>query len=287
MQRCVLGTLCLLGLLLAGCNEANQEVAEANRKAAEELATRQNAEREQQAVREKERLAEENRLRQELKADFDLLLGHWDHPSGKGPSGKPLSIHLEITSNECARFHMVCGISDSSTECPIRLTSKDGQRVLVQGDGPSQLKLPPLAYRLEGDKLILTGTATDVLLKEVDLSGEWRRTDWTKRSEAEIADTLKKLDANLVYDENSPGKPIVQVAFAYQAPVHNAHLRLFVGLRQLQELDLSAVTQLSDAGLKHLVPLRQLKTLNLTGLPLSNEAVQELARELPNCHIIH
>jgi hypothetical protein len=181
---------------------------------------------------------------------------------------------------------MFSGFVDSWTECPVRLAYENDQRRIVLDDSSRQLKLTSLAYRLDGDKLTLSGSATDVLLKEVDLSGEWRRRDWSKKSEAEIADALKKLDAHLVYDESAPAKPIVQVTFNFQAPVYNEHLRILAGLKQLQELDLSAATNVSDAGLKHLIVLRQLKQLNLTTLPVSNEAVQKLAQEVPNCRII-
>ena len=227
-------------------------------------------------------------MREELNKDFELLRDHWDLPSGKGSDGKPLpAIHLEITANQVARIHLFSGFVDSWTECPIRLTYEDGQRRLVLDDRSHQLKLTTLAYRLDRDKLTLTGSATDVLLKEVDLSGEWRRTDWTKKTEAEIADALKKLDAQLIYNENMPAKPIVQVTFKFQAPVYNEHLRIVAGLKQLQELDLSAATSISDGGLKYLAGLKQLNQLNLTTVPVSNEAVEQLKRELPNCNISH
>ncbi len=284
MKPCASCVTCLVLVFLAtGCNDAAQAEAAA-RKAAEQAA-REQAEREK-VQREQERLAAEQRLRDDLKKDYELLRDHWDHPGGIGPDGKPLpAIHLEITANQVARFHMFSGFIDSWTECPIHLTCENGERRLVLDDSSRQLKLSSLAYRLDRDKLTLSGSATDVLLKEVDLSGEWRRTDWTKKTEAEIADALKNLDAHLLYDQNAPAKPIVQVTFGFQAPVHDEHLRMFAGLKQLQELDLSAATDVSDAGLKHLAWLKQLRELNLTNLAVSNEAVQQLALTLPNCHI--
>jgi hypothetical protein len=284
MRCCVSGLACLfLVLLLAGCNDSSQ--ADAARQA-EEQAAKERAEREQ-TLREQERLAAEHRRQEELKNDFELLLGHWDYHVPQEPNGKsPPAVHLEITPDQLARFHMVSGVVESSTECQIRLVWKDDQRLIVQGDGSSRLKLSPLGYRLDGDKLTLTGGATDVLLKDVNLSGEWRRTDWTKKSEAEIAHALKNLGAHLVYDETNPAKPIVRVTFDFQAPIHNVHLRILAGLKYLQELDLSAATNISDAGLMNLAALKQLKQLNLSSTTVSDEAMRQLARELPNCQII-
>ena len=75
-------------------------------------------------------------------------------------------------------------------------------------------------------------------------------------------------------------------SFKFQAPVYNQHLRMLAGLKHLHDLDLSAATHISDAGLKHLAALKQLRQLNLRSLSLSNEAVQQLREELPNCEIL-
>jgi hypothetical protein len=286
-MRCfVSGATVVLLLLLAGCGGSDRVAIEAAKKAAEEQAAKEKADHEQ-AQREKEKLAVENRMREELSKDFEQVLGDWDHESGMGPNGQPMAfMRLEIRPNSVARILIVAGSVEASNECPIRLTGDGKQRFITALDSSAQLKLTPLAYRLDGDKLVLSGSASDIVLKDIDLSGEWRRTDWTKRTEAEIADVLKKLDGHPGYDETNPSKPIVKVAFNFQAPVHDAHLRVFAGLKNLQELDLSTASSISDAGLKHLAGLKQLKQLNLSSLSVSNEAVQELRKELPNCTIV-
>jgi hypothetical protein len=281
MNRYPCCAICLALVFLAtGCNDGAQGDAAARKAAAEQAAEQEKVQRE------REHLAAEQRQQDELKKDFELLRDHWDHPGGTGPDGRPLpSIHLEITANEIARVHIFSGFVDSWTECPIRLTCENGERRLVLDDSAHQLKLTTLTYRLAGDKLTLSGSATDVLLKEVNLSGEWRRTDWKKKTEAEIADALTNLDAHLLYDQTTTARPIVQVSFGFQAPVHDEHLRMFAGLTRLEDLDLSAATDVTDAGLKHLGGLRQLRQLNLTNLPVSDQAVQQLALLLPNCRI--
>jgi hypothetical protein len=269
--------LCLVALTLAGCRDA---AADAARKAAEEQAAKENVEREQ-AVREHEKLVAETRLREELKRDFELLLGHWEHTAGRGAN------RLEIDTNSVAHFRLVAGSVESPNQCKFRLAGEGGRHYLVMDDPASQLKLTRLAYRVERNKLTLEGSASDLLVSNVDLSGEWRRIDWTKKSEAEIAHVLKKVNADLVYDEKSPTKPIVKVSFAFQAPVHDVHLRPLAGLRHLQELDLTEATLLTDAGLRYLAPLKQLRHLNLSHLQLSREAVEQLKARLPDCQIVH
>jgi hypothetical protein len=283
MRRWIPGAV--LGLLLpalAGCAGSG----DAGRKAADEQAEQENAEREQ-ARREHEQVLAAARLREELKNDFELLLGHWEQVAGRGAGGPRAANRLEIDTNSVAHFRLVAGSVESPNACKFRLSGEGGRRYLVQDDPDSRLKLTRLAYRVEGDRLTLEGSASDLLVNDVALSGEWRRVDWTRRSEAEIADVLKQVHAELVYDESSPTKPIVKVSFAFQAPAHNVHLRPLAGLRHLREVDLTEATLLTDAGLQHLAPLKQLKLVNLSNLQLSREAVEQLKAALPDCRVVH
>jgi hypothetical protein len=282
MRRWIPGAiLCLLLPALGGCGGPGG----ADRKPADEQAEREKAEREK-AEREHERVLAEARLREELKNDLELLLGHWEQVAVRGAGPRPAN-RLEIDTNSVAHFRLVAGSVESPNACKFRLSGEGGRRYLVQDDPDSRLKLTRLAYRVERDRLTLEGSASDLLVNDVDLSGEWRRADWTRRSEAEIADVLKRVHAELVYDESSPTKPIVKVSFAFQAPAYNVHLRPLAGLRHLREVDLTEATLLTDAGLQYLAPLKQLKYVNLSNLQLSREAVEQLKAALPDCRVVH
>jgi hypothetical protein len=273
----------LFSILLTGCSDSSALPNDAFRRSAEEKETSERREREKA---EREKKAAEVQQREELKRDFETLLGHWDHPGGKGPDGKPLpALQLEFHHNHMAVCRMVVGGVDSNSEFHFELAQEEGQR-LIKTEGSTHLDLTTLVYRLDRDRLILIGTATDPLLGRIDLSGEWSRRDWAKKTEAEIAFVLKKLDAELGYDEKNPAKPIVSVSFHFQAPVRNQHLRILEGLKQLHDLDLSNAQQITDDGLKRLVSLTQLRQLNLTGLQVSDETVHRLASELPGCRIV-
>jgi hypothetical protein len=278
MRRWIPGAvLCLLLPALAGCGGPGG----ADRKPADEQAEREKAEREH------ERRLAEARLREELKNDFELLLGHWEQVAGRGAGGPRAANRLEIGVDSVAHFRLVAGSVESPNACKFRLSGEGGRRYLVQDDPDSRLKLTRLAYRVERDRLTLEGSASDLLVNDVDLSGEWRRTDWTRKSEAEIAHVLKQVYAEIVYDEGNPTKPIVKVSFAFQAPAHNVHLRPLAGLRHLREVDLTEATLVTDAGLQYLAPLKQLKHVNLSNLQLSREAVEQLKAALPDCRVVH
>jgi hypothetical protein len=272
-------------VLSAGCDRGPSP-ADLTHQAAD-VADRDKAAQEQQES-ERKRLLAEMHLREELNKDFEQLLGHWDFVAGTGSDGQARPpCHLEIAPDYVARFRFVVKSVESTDECKFRLDGDDRRRFILPESGAGKLKVTRLGYRIERDRLTIEGDATDVLLNKVELSGEWRRTDWTQRSEAEIAHVLKTIQANLDYDSNKPTRPIVKVSFAFQAPVHDVHLRPLAGLQHLQDLDLSSATEITDAGLKHLAPLTRLKQLNLTNTQVSREAVQELQNRLPGCTITH
>jgi len=64
-------------------------------------------------------------------------------------------------------------------------------------------------------------------------------------------------------------------------------LAQLTGLAKLWVLDLKHNRQITDAGLIHLARLANLNTLVLVGTQVTDEGVEKLEEELPNCTIIH
>lgn len=64
----------------------------------------------------------------------------------------------------------------------------------------------------------------------------------------------------------------------------DAGLKQLVGLKDLHTLNLGG-TQVTDAGLKQLAGLKDLHTLNLVNTKVTNAGVAELRKALPDCRI--
>ena len=75
-------------------------------------------------------------------------------------------------------------------------------------------------------------------------------------------------------------KPIVRVGLV-NSKVTDAGLKKLAGLTQLRELILFN-TKVTDAGLKHLAGLKQLRVLFLVGTKVTGKGKTELKKALPN-----
>jgi hypothetical protein len=121
-------------------------------------------------------------------------------------------------------------------------------------------------------------------------------------SESRAVDELKKAGAEVYFDEKVASKPVVRVDFEKLARTgllsHNAlgddglervRPRL-EALPELRHLRIGGSAGISDAGLRHLEGLTQLKTLELygggfKGSRITAEGVDRLRKALPGVHI--
>ena len=101
-------------------------------------------------------------------------------------------------------------------------------------------------------------------------------------SDTNAEKALEALGAKIVRDDNAPGKPITQVQLANAT---DANLKEVAGLKNLRSLDLAG-TKVTDAGLKELAGLKSLSSLNLVGTPVTDAGLKELAA-LKNLHILN
>jgi WD40 repeat protein len=130
----------------------------------------------------------------------------------------------------------------------------------------------------------------------LDEKGKVRCADWfpaldpenapEASQECKAAAEIKKLGGEVTHDEQSPGKPVVQVNLAGTA-ITDDQLACLAGLSDLRELDLGS-TRISDKGLAHLRGLTSLQTLSLVRTPVSGEGLAHLKglRDLRDLYLV-
>ncbi len=91
---------------------------------------------------------------------------------------------------------------------------------------------------------------------------------------------IEKLGGDVQVDDNNA----VMVVGLVETQVTDADLKGLAGLTQLRALDLQG-TQVTDAGLKELAGLKQLQSLALYGTKVTDAGVRELQLALPNARI--
>lgn len=71
---------------------------------------------------------------------------------------------------------------------------------------------------------------------------------------------VKKLEGEVTRDDKAPGRPVIRVRLGG--------------------------TEVTDAGLKNLAPLKGLRTLNISYTKVTNKGVTQLRKALPRCVIL-
>src|SRR5262245_18163988 len=80
-------------------------------------------------------------------------------------------------------------------------------------------------------------------------------------AETQVVQAIEKLDGWVIRDEKATGNPVIEVHLR-GGLVTDAILKKLAALKQLRTLRLEN-TQVTDAGLKELAALKQLRTLDL------------------------
>ena len=106
-----------------------------------------------------------------------------------------------------------------------------------------------------------------------------------RADEASAVKAVEKLGGKVTRDDKLPGKPVIGVNLGGLVPgkVTDAGLKELKDLTQLKELVLNG--QVTDAGLKELKDLKQLTWLYLGGSKVTDAGVKELQAALPKCKI--
>jgi hypothetical protein len=95
------------------------------------------------------------------------------------------------------------------------------------------------------------------------------------QAENQSIKAVEKLGGVISRDDKARGKPIVGVDLG-ATEVTDAALKELAGLRQLRKLSLAS-TQVTDAGLKAVARLRTLQTLDLGGTKITGATLKDLA----------
>src|SRR5436190_11057360 len=95
-----------------------------------------------------------------------------------------------------------------------------------------------------------------------------------RADEASAVKAVEKLGGKVTRDDKLPGKPVIGVSF-FGTQVTDAGLKELKDLTQLKELSLYG-PQVTDAGLKELKDLKQLTTLDLSGTQVTDVGLKEL-----------
>jgi Leucine-rich repeat (LRR) protein len=101
----------------------------------------------------------------------------------------------------------------------------------------------------------------------------------------QVVQAIKKLGGSVQQDANAPGQPVIGVRLSH-TQVTDAGLKELAGLKQLRWLDLTGV-KVTDAGLKELDGLTQLQALQLGSTQVTDAGLKELAglKQLRTLHL--
>ena len=103
-------------------------------------------------------------------------------------------------------------------------------------------------------------------------------------AEDKAVKAIQKMGGRIDRDMKAKGKPIVSVVL--DGPkVTDAGLKHLAGLKQLRALTLGG-TKVTDKGLKHLAGLKQLRELILSGTKVTGKGKADLKKALPKLKII-
>ncbi|MCX7427292.1 MAG: hypothetical protein NTW96_16895 [Planctomycetia bacterium] len=91
----------------------------------------------------------------------------------------------------------------------------------------------------------------------------------------------EKLRGRVGYDSGSPGRPIIEVSYAF-TEVTDADLVHLKGLTSLRKLELAS-TRVTGAGLGYLEGLSGLQWLNLSDTRVTDPGLEHLTRIIQNC----
>src|SRR5205807_947751 len=86
---------------------------------------------------------------------------------------------------------------------------------------------------------------------------------------------IVKLSGRIVRDDSKPGRPVVTLSLG-STNATDAHMKEITGLTELRTLDISG-TKVTDMGLKELSGFKQLQTLDLSGAMMTDAGLKELA----------
>jgi hypothetical protein len=95
-------------------------------------------------------------------------------------------------------------------------------------------------------------------------------------AEDKAVEAVKKLGGKVIRDDKDPSKPVIKVNLNV-SQVTDADLKELAPLKELKELHLDACHGVTDAGLKELAELKGLQTLDLWGTKVTDAVLKELA----------
>jgi Leucine-rich repeat (LRR) protein len=98
---------------------------------------------------------------------------------------------------------------------------------------------------------------------------------WAGEAEEKVIAAITKLQGQISRDEDKAGQPVVYVKLQ-GTKVTDAGLKDLAALKQLRNLDLNS-TKVTDAGLKDLAALKQLETLDLDNTKVTDAGLKDLA----------
>jgi hypothetical protein len=104
-----------------------------------------------------------------------------------------------------------------------------------------------------------------------------------RKSRDAAISAIKELGGTTKLDESSEDGPVVGVVLSF-TPITDAGLKQLKGLPQLKSLQLRA-TSVTDAGIVHLKELKNLQEVILNGTLVTDAGVNDLQTALPNCTI--
>jgi hypothetical protein len=115
--------------------------------------------------------------------------------------------------------------------------------------------------------------AAVVLVRYLGVHGD--RAPGAGEAEDRAVEAVQRLGGKVIRDEKAPDKPVIAVSLN-TAAVTDAVLKELAGLKQLRTLDLRG-TQITNTGLKELAGLQQLQELDLTDTRATCAGLQVLA----------
>ena len=103
------------------------------------------------------------------------------------------------------------------------------------------------------------------------------------KDEVSAVKFVETLGGKVMRDGTKPGNPVVQVKLTY-TQVTDAGLKELAPLKNLKTLYLG-YSQITDAGLLELAALQNLTALEVSGRGVTDEGIQKLQKLLPKCRI--